>query len=172
MELVNNGAGQKSEPAKEQLNGQASQNGAAKPAAKAAQPANGKPEAEKPKAEPAKVQHPQAPSEPAAAEPAKPVMSLEEKLKVLNDLHRRSIQRFNLVTRIKQLEAFEVNLASENDELNDNPYQGCKLIIRDDKNRDFITTTPGLIRKVAEYIHTECHAKLHEIEATINFPAL
>ena len=61
-------------------------------------------------------------------------------------------------------------LAQENDELEDNPYQGCKLIIRDDKNREFVTTTPGLIRLVSQFIFSACHEKLAEIEASIVFP--
>jgi len=71
---------------------------------------------------------------------------------------------------MKQLETFEVNLATENDELEDNPYQGCKLIIEDDKQRRFITTTPGLIRMVSQFIFDACQEKLMEIEANIIFP--
>jgi len=71
---------------------------------------------------------------------------------------------------LKQLEAFEVVLTQENDELEDNPYQGCKLIIEDDKKRQFITTTPGLIRLVSQFMFSACYEKLAEIEATIVFP--
>jgi hypothetical protein len=102
--------------------------------------------------------------------PLKIVLNLESTLKVVDDLHRRSIQRINLITRIKQLEAFEVNLATENDELEDNPYQGCRLIIEDDKQRRFITTTPGLIRLVSQFIFNACTEKLADIEAHIIFP--
>ncbi|EHQ29757.1 hypothetical protein [Mucilaginibacter paludis] len=108
------------------------------------------------------------PKETAAA--PKPVLSLESKLKLVEDLYRRSIQRNNLIGRIQQLEDFEVNLATEHDELEENPYQGCKLIIEDDKQRRFITTTPGLIRLVSQFIYEACNRKLEEIEATINFP--
>lgn len=99
-----------------------------------------------------------------------PTLNLESKLKVVNDLHRRSVQRLNLISRLSQIEAFEVALAQESDELEDNPYQGCKLIIRDDKNREFLTTTPGLIRLVSQFIFSACHEKLAEIEASIVFP--
>jgi len=98
------------------------------------------------------------------------VLNLESTLKVVDDLHRRSIQRINLISRIKQLEEFEVNLATENDELEENPYQGCKLIIEDDKQRRFITTTPGLIRLVAQFIFDACREKLADIEAHIALP--
>jgi hypothetical protein len=66
---------------------------------------------------------------------AKPVLSLDAKLKAVDDLHRKSLQRLALIGRIKTLEAFEVKLIEEHDELESNPYQGCKLIIKDDKNR-------------------------------------
>lgn len=101
---------------------------------------------------------------------AKLVLSLDAKLKAVDDLHRKSLQRLALIGRIKTLEAFEVKLIEEQDELESNPYQGCKLIIKDDKNREFVTNTPNLIRMVTQYIFDACNAKLEEIEATINFP--
>jgi hypothetical protein len=128
---------------------------------------------------PANIDEPQKPEvkeEPKAEAPkaeapsVKFALNLEGTLKVVEDLHRRSIQRVNLITRINQLTAFEVALMQENDELEDNPYQGCKLIIKDDKNREFITTTPGLIRLVSQYISDACHEKLADIEANIVFP--
>lgn len=108
------------------------------------------------------------PAQPTAE--AKPVLSLDAKLKAVGDLHRKSIQRLALIGRIKTLEAFEVKLVEEQDELESNPYQGCKLIIKDDKNREFVTNTPNLIRMVTQYIFNACNAKLEEIESTINFP--
>jgi len=101
---------------------------------------------------------------------AKPELTLEAKIKAVNDLHRRTIQRLALITRLKTLEDFEVKLVEENDELESNPYQGCKLIIEDDKRRQFVTNTPNLIRMVSQFIFDACADKLAEIEATINFP--
>ena len=103
-------------------------------------------------------------------EEAKPVLSLDAKIKAVNDLHRKTIQRLALIARIKTLEEFEVKLVEENDELESNPYQGCKLIIEDDKRRQFVTNTPNLIRMVSQFIFDACESKLAEIEATINFP--
>ena len=100
----------------------------------------------------------------------KPVLNLEATLKVVDDLHRRSIQRVNLLSRINQLEDFEIALIEEGDELETNHFQGCQLIISDDKGRKFVTRTAGLIRLVAEFIHSACLAKLGEIEANIVFP--
>jgi len=101
----------------------------------------------------------------------KPPRNVETTIKAVEALHRLSIQRVNLITRKKQLESFEVALTQEADELNDNPFQGCKLIIKDDKNREFSTTTPGLIRLVTQFIYDACDNKLAEIEASIVFPA-
>ena len=145
---------------------------------------NGKAESSKTKANPLKDEKPAGPQpgesipDTSKAEPVQtktevssmPVLNLENRLKVVDDLHRKSIQRLNLMKRKGELEAFEVKLASENDELNDNPFQGCKLIIEDDKHRQFITTTPGLIRMVSQYIFNACDEKLKEIEERIVFP--
>jgi hypothetical protein len=103
-------------------------------------------------------------------EPKRFALNLEQTLKSVNDLHRLSIQRLALIARIKTLEDFEVQLQEENDELESNPYQGCKLIIQDDKRREFVTNTPNLIRMVAQFIFDACHEKLADIEANIVFP--
>jgi len=118
---------------------------------------------ETPKSEPTK-------SEEVKAEPKKFALNLEQTLKSVEGLHRLSIQRLALIARIKTLEEFEVKLLEENDELENNPYQGCKLIIEDDKRRQFVTNTPNLIRMVSQFIFDACHDKLAEIEANIIFP--
>jgi hypothetical protein len=100
----------------------------------------------------------------------KPALNLEQTLKSVGNLHRLTIQRLALIARIKTLEDFEVKLIEENDELEANPYQGCKLIIKDDKGREFTTNTPNLIRMVTQFIFDACHEKLGEIEAHIVFP--
>ncbi|MBE9665393.1 hypothetical protein [Mucilaginibacter boryungensis] len=100
----------------------------------------------------------------------KPILNLEQTLKSVGNLHRLTIQRLALITRIKTLEEFEVKLVEENDQLESNPYQGCKLIIKDDKGREFTTNTPNLIRMVTQFIFDACHEKLGEIEANIVFP--
>jgi len=124
---------------------------------------------EAPKAEPQKEQ---AATEAPKAEIRyiKPALNLEQTLKSVGNLHRLTIQRLALIGRIKTLEDFEVKLVEENDELENNPYQGCKLIIKDDKGREFTTNTPNLIRMVTQFIFDACHEKLGEIEANIVFP--
>lgn len=133
---------------------------------------------DEPKTEPAKTEEPKpedlktepVKSEEVKAEPKKFALNLEQTLKSVEGLHRLSIQRITLLSRIKLLEDFEVKLIEENDELENNPYQGCKLIIKDDKGREFVTNTPNLIRMVSQFIFDACHEKLAEIEANIIFP--
>jgi hypothetical protein len=100
----------------------------------------------------------------------KPELTLDAKLKAIAELNRKSIQRFTLIGRIKTLEDFEIKLFEGSDELTNNPYQGCKLIIEDDKKNQFTTNTPGLIRMVSQFIYDACVEKLKEIESTIVFP--
>lgn len=108
---------------------------------------------------------------PATTEPAqKTELRLEDKLRTVQTLHRISQQRMNLLARIAELETFEVAQATDADELEANPYQGCKLIIRDDKNREFVTNTPNLIRMVTQFIYEACQTKKQELEAKIVFP--
>jgi hypothetical protein len=114
---------------------------------------------------------------PAAPEQAKteevkvkPALNLDQTLKAVDVLHRRSVQRLALIARIKTLEAFEVKLIEDHDELESNPYQGCKLIIEDDKRNQFVTNTPNLIRMVAQFVFDACADKLAEIESEIVFP--
>jgi len=100
----------------------------------------------------------------------KPALNLDQTLKAVDSLHRRSVQRLALIARIKSLEAFEVKLIEDHDELESNPYQGCKLIIEDDKRNQFVTNTPNLIRMVAQFVFDACAEKLAEIESEIVFP--
>jgi len=116
------------------------------------------------------LEQPKVPQPEEVPQAVVPILTLESTLKAVDDLHRKSIQRINLISRIKQLESFEVVLSQEHDELDENPYQGCKLIIEDDKQRRFVTTTPGLIRLVSQFIFNACNEKLMEIEARIVFP--
>lgn len=114
-------------------------------------------------------EHPQA-ATPQEAKAIVPALNLEATLKVVQDLHRRSIQRDNLLNRIGQLEAFEISLIEGGDELESNHFQGCKLTITDDKGKQFTTNTAGLIRMVSQFIYDACIEKLQDIESNIVFP--
>jgi hypothetical protein len=100
----------------------------------------------------------------------KPALNLEQTVKVVESLNRKNIQRLALIARIKTLEEFQIKLAENGDQLESNVFQGCKLIIEDDKRNQFVTNTPNLIALVAQYVYDACVNKLSEIEAEIVFP--
>jgi len=100
----------------------------------------------------------------------KPALNLEQTVKVVESLNRKNIQRLALIARIKTLEDFQIKLAENGDQLESNVYQGCKLIIEDDKRNQFVTNTPNLIALVAQFVYDACVSKLSEIEAEIVFP--
>ena len=100
----------------------------------------------------------------------KPALNLESTLQVVADLHQRSIHRERLLKRINELNDFEITLKSESEDLESNHFQGCQLVISDDKGRSFATKTSGLITLVTSFIRQACVEKLAEIEANIVFP--
>lgn len=105
------------------------------------------------------------------AKPAKPVLNLEGTLKLVEELHRRKIQRDRLLETIDTLEAFEVAQIDDADETEANHYQGCVLTIEDDNRRKFTTKNPVIIQAVAQYVNSMCVDRLAEIEAGITIPA-
>jgi len=91
----------------------------------------------------------------------KPALNLEGTLKLVEELHRRKIQRDKLLSTIGTLEEFEVAQKDDAEETDSNHYQG----------RTFSTKNPFIIRKVAEYVNALCLDKLAEIEGEIFLPA-
>ena len=96
---------------------------------------------------------------------AKPVLNLESTLKLVEELHRRKIQRDRLLDTIETLEAFEVAQIDDADETEANHFQGCVLTIEDDQRRKFTTKNSILIQAVAGFVNTMCVNRLAEIEA-------
>lgn len=138
------------------------------PKPQAEQPKETKPEA--PKAEAPKV-------EPTKAElreqltKEKPILNLEGTLKLVEELHRRKVQRDKLLDTIGTLETFEVAQKDDAEETDSNHFQGCQLTIEDDQRREFTTKNPFIIKKVAQYINALCMDRLAEIEGEIYLPA-
>ena len=120
--------------------------------------------AEQPKAEePKKVAE--------EVKPAKPVLNLEGTLKLVEELHRRKVQRDKLMDTIQSLEAFEVNQKDEAEESGITNYSRCELTIADDKGKSFTTKNPVIIFHVTQYVNALCIDKLAQIEAGIIIPA-
>ncbi|WP_295797813.1 hypothetical protein [Mucilaginibacter sp.] len=103
--------------------------------------------------------------------PAKPVMNLEGTLKLVEELHRRKVQRDKLMDTIQSLEAFEVNQKDEAEESGITNYSRCELTIADDKGKSFTTKNPVIIFHVTQYVNALCIDKLAQIEAGIIIPA-
>jgi len=134
-----------------------------------AEPAKDAPEAETVKTEPAKTE--QKPAEHFKPETSKPVLNLEGTLKLVEELHRRKIQRDKLLETINNLESFEFDLKEEMEETGGNVYQGCTLTIVDDNRQSFVTKNPTIIWTVSQMVNRLCVDKLAEIEAGIQIPA-
>lgn len=124
---------------------------------------------EQPKSEEVKAEPKEEPK--AEVHYIKPALNLEQTVKAVEGLHRKNIQRLALIARIKTLEDFQIKLAENSDQLESNVYQGCKLIIEDDRGNKFITNTPNLIAMVSQFVYDACVNKLAEIESEIVFPA-
>lgn len=97
----------------------------------------------------------------------KSAMNLAETIKVLEELHRLTVQRNKLLATIDNLEAFEVVLKEDFEETEGNYYQGCILTIEDDNRKKFTTKNPLIIWTVAQNINSLCLGKLSEVEARI-----
>jgi hypothetical protein len=124
-----------------------------------------KDEAEQPKAEPTKTEIKE------ALATQKPALNLEGTIKLVEELHRRKVQRDKLLDTIGTLEIFEVAQKDDAEETGSNHFQGCELTIEDDQRREFSTKNPYIIKMVAEYINSLCMDKLAEIEGEIQLPA-
>ncbi|GGI23355.1 MULTISPECIES: hypothetical protein [Pedobacter] len=135
-----------------------------KPQAGQAIPEATKAEAEQPKAEPTKT-------EVKEVAPQKIALNLESTLKLVEELHRRKMQRDRLLDTIDTLEAFEIAQQEDAEETDSNHFQGCVLTIEDDERRKFSTKNPVIIQAVAQFVNRMCVDRLAEIEAGITIPA-
>ena len=101
----------------------------------------------------------------------KPALNLESTLKLVEELHRRMVQRGRLVHTIDNLDKFEIEQKQEAEDTTSNYYQGCELEITDDKRNKFSTKNPVIIKAVALFVRDLCTNRLAEIEAEITIPA-
>lgn len=101
----------------------------------------------------------------------KPALNLEGTLKLVEELHRRMVQRGRLVYTIENLDRFEIEQKEEAEDTLSNYYQGCELEITDDKRNKFSTKNPVIIKAVALFVRNLCTDRLAEIEAEITIPA-
>ncbi|WP_316795058.1 hypothetical protein [Pedobacter agri] len=109
--------------------------------------------------------------QPESPKADKPPLNLEGTLKLVEELHRRMVQRGRLVYTIDNLDKFEVEQKEEAEDTTSNYYQGCELEITDDKRNKFSTKNPVIIKAVALFVRELCTNRLAEIEAEITIPA-
>ncbi|WP_316809132.1 hypothetical protein [Pedobacter agri] len=100
----------------------------------------------------------------------KPTLNLEGTLKLVEELHRRMVQRGRLVHTIDNLDKFEIEQKEEAEDTTSNYYQGCEMEITDDKRNKFSTKNPVIIKAVALFVRNLCTNRLAEIEAEITIP--
>ncbi|WP_316809180.1 hypothetical protein [Pedobacter agri] len=100
-----------------------------------------------------------------------PTLNLEGTLKLVEELHRRMVQRGRLVHTINNLDKFEIEQKQEAEDTTSNYYQGCEIEITDDKRNKFSTKNPVIIKAVALFVRDLCTSRLAEIEAEIKIPA-
>lgn len=105
------------------------------------------------------------------AKAEKPALNLEGTLKLVEELHRRMVQRGRLVYTIDNLDKFEIEQKEEAEDTTSNYYQGCEIEITDDKRNKFSTKNPVIIKAVALFVRELCTNRLAEIEAEITIPA-
>lgn len=99
-----------------------------------------------------------------------PVNNLESTLKVVGSLHRRMVQRDNLIIATKNLETFELKQKQDEEIESGSYYNGCILTLEDDDRRKFSTKNPVIIRAAVDFLKGLFETKLMEVEAEIVLP--
>ena len=108
------------------------------------------------------------PAKPEAQTEAAPQpRSLEQTIKILEELHNLKTTRDRYLKTIANLDAFEIDLKKETDDADGNYYQGCSLTIEDDRGRKFTTKHPLIVWTMSQEIGHICEGKLREVEAKL-----
>lgn len=98
-----------------------------------------------------------------------PKPSLEETMRIINDLHTKTRQRNRLDVYTDLLKQFDIDQKAD-DLSTESNYYGCSLMIKDDKRRDFELKHPVIIKDVIDFLVQKFEAKRAEIEAEIILP--
>jgi len=102
----------------------------------------------------------------------KPALNLDEMLKLVADLSKRTALRDRYKGYIDALAGFEQEQKENIDELEDETaFQGCELEITDNKGNVFSTKSPSVIRGTIGFISSRLSERLAEVEAGIVLPA-
>jgi hypothetical protein len=102
----------------------------------------------------------------------KPVLNLDETLKLVAELSKRTALRDRYKGYIDALAGFEQEQKDNIDELEDETaFQGCELEITDSKGNVFSTKSPSVIKGTVIFMSSRFAERLAEVEAGIVLPA-
>lgn len=102
-------------------------------------------------------------------QPKKIVLTLEQTLKIVEDLHLKKRQKESLERHLRLLDTFEIEQVDEDLNLK-NSYGRCKIEITDDSRNGWNLRHPVIITEVVAFIKAKFYEKLAEIEAEIILP--
>ena len=98
-------------------------------------------------------------------------LNLDETMKLIEELHLKKRYRDRLDLYIDLLNSFVVEQKQEDlDKDQHSYYNGCSMVITDDKSGKFTLKNPTLIKEVVEFLSGRMTVKLSEIEAEIQLP--
>jgi len=102
----------------------------------------------------------------------KPALNLEETLKLVAELAKRTALRDRYKSYIDHLAGFEQEQKENVDELEDETaFQQCELVITDNKGNRFSTKSPLVIKGTVVFISGRFAERMAEVEAGIVLPA-
>jgi hypothetical protein len=102
----------------------------------------------------------------------KPALNLEQTLKLVADLAKKTAQRDKYNGYIEQLKSFVIAQKDEDDMArSDTSFKGCELTIRDGEGNVFHTESAAVIGGTVEFMTGRFSERLAEVEAEIVIPA-
>jgi hypothetical protein len=102
----------------------------------------------------------------------KPALNLDETLKLVADLSKKTALRDRYNGYIEQLKAFVIAQNDEDDMAkHDTSFKGCELTIRDGEGNVFHTESAAVISGTVDFMSGRFTERLAEVEAEIVIPA-
>lgn len=102
----------------------------------------------------------------------KPALNLEETLKLVAELGKKTAQRDRYNGYIDMLKAFVVSQNDDDDmATNDTSFKGCELLIKDGQGHVFRTDSAAVISGTIDFMASRFNECLAEVEAEIVIPA-
>jgi hypothetical protein len=96
-------------------------------------------------------------------------LNLEQTLELVTKLNKKAQQRNRLMAYIEKLRNFEIEQKEETLE-GSRFYNGCILVLKDDKGESFEMKNPVIISEVVKFLNQKFEEKAAEIEVEIVLP--